>query len=129
MKAAAWAPAAVAVAVVLTSETKAEEGSLEGECVSQVLFDIVSSRIPLSDPGRERQPFAHLQSIIQNNFGQENFGRDWQRFCGSPDPYPPESLKLFLRSSIPSLGKMSVDECSFRCGGGGSALAAAAMRH
>lgn len=131
VKAAAWAP--TAVAVVLASETKAEEGSPKGEYVSQVLFDNISSRIPLSGSGSDGQRFAHLQSIIHTNFGREKFGRGMaafrRRFCGSPDLYPPEALKLFLRSSPPSLGEMSVDQCPFRCDGGDSALAASAIRH
>ena len=75
--------AAVSTAVaaaVLASATKVEDGNAsprrpDYEHTSEVLFDTISSRSALSDPGSDGQRFAHLQFIIHTDTKREDFGR------------------------------------------------------
>ena len=70
----------VVAAAVLARATEAEDGNAppwlpDDEYTSEVLFDVISSRSALSDPGSDGQRFAHLQFIIHTDTKREDFGR------------------------------------------------------
>ena len=72
-----------------------------------MLFDVISSRSALSDPGNDGQRFSHLLSIIHTDIGREEFGKGmtafWQKIVDEPDAFPPEFWQLFLQSSLTAL--------------------------
>lgn len=76
-----------AAAAVLASVTEVEEGNdplwrPDDECASQVLIGTISRPSARSAPGNDGQRFAHLQSIIHNDIGREEFGRGMTVFRG-----------------------------------------------
>ncbi|CAN0598374.1 unnamed protein product, partial [Laminaria digitata] len=79
------AVSAAAATAVLASTTEVEGGNAppwrpDDEYASEVLFDVISSRSALSDPGDDGQRFAHLQSIIHTDIGREEFGKGMTAF-------------------------------------------------
>ena len=77
------AVSAAAAAAVLANVTEAEDGNAPrwrpgNEYTSEVPFDVISSRSALSDPGNDRQRFAHLQFTLHTDIGREEFGRAQQ---------------------------------------------------
>ena len=96
--------AAAAVAAVLASATEVDDGNApswlpDDEYASEFVFDVISSRSALSPPGNDGQWFAHLQSIMHNDIGREEFGRGmtafWCRSVDEPNAISPETWQLF----------------------------------
>lgn len=75
---------------------------------SQLLFDIVNSRSPLSGPGNDSQCFAHSRSIIRTPIGRKELGKGmavfWQKFACSSDAFRSEFWEMFLQPILTELG-------------------------
>ena len=106
--------AAAAAAALLTSATDGKQGNAlswrpDDEYASEVLFDVISSRSALPDPGNDGQQFTYIQSITHTDIGREEFGRGMtafrRRIVDEPDAFPPEFWQLFLPSSLTALGE------------------------
>ena len=105
---------------MLASATEAEDGNAppwcpDNEHTSEVLFDVISSRIDLSGPGNDGQRFAHLESVIHTDIGRKEFGRGmtafWRRLVDEPDAFPPEFWQFFLQPKSHRTGEKCRSVC------------------
>ena len=99
----AFVSAAAAAAVALTSATNVKSENSppwhpNDMYISQVIFDVISSRSALSGPGNNGQGLAYLALIIHTDIGRMEFGQGlttfWWRIIDESDVFPPELWQL-----------------------------------
>ena len=81
------AVSAATAEAVLVSVTEGGDGYAppwrpDDEYASEVLFDAISSRSALSDPGNDGQGFSHLKSIIHIDISSERSSEAARQPCG-----------------------------------------------